>query len=185
MLWVFPIRTEHVAPVAKARKLAVRAAIQPAEVATYIKLGRQRVLNTKHDPYSRYKNPTGQMMRDAMIIAQWFNANRVRWNVARYLEARKEITDIQKGPSYYWRQLLSAHLTPVHLKVAESWAERHKAGQYVDVRLSPEVRDNVFAVLDRKLRLRNEKEPYQAMLEVLRFAFHGLPAAGMDNELEL
>lgn len=170
------------APLNKTRN---RKAITPAEVATYIKLGRQRVVGSKHDPYSRFKDPTGLMMRDAMTIAQWFNHHRVRWDIVRYLAVLKDIRDIQHGPALYWKKLLQANLTPVHFKAAESWAERHKAGQWVDVRLSPEVRDNVFAILNAKLKLQREVEPYQAMLDVLRFACYGLQTNDPDNALEL
>jgi hypothetical protein len=159
--------------------------ITPAEVATYIKLGRQRVLGTKHDPYARYKDPWGPMLRDAMTIAMWFNQNRKRWTEIRYREVLRDIRDIQHGPALYWKKLLQRNLTPLHFKVAGSWAERHKAGDWVDVRLSPEVRDSVFAALNTKLRLHKEVEPYQAMLDTLRFAFHGLQDDHPDNALEL
>lgn len=170
------------APVQKTRN---RKAISAGEVATYIKIGRQKVAGSEYDPYAKRKDPTDYMRRDALAIANWFNSNRVGWDIFKYLKVLREIQDLQYGPALYWKNLLKATLTPVHFRAAESWALRHKAGDYVDVALSPEVRDNVFAVLNSTLRLSKRPEPYRAMLDVLRFAFFGLVTDDSDNALDL
>lgn len=162
-----------------------RLPIGADQVATYIKMGRQKVLDSAYDPYAKLKNPTQAMVKDAMAIACWFNAMRRHWTEKQRMSAYLMVSDIQFGPQLYWWTVLKSNLTPVHFKAAESWAERHKTGQWVDVRLHPEVRDCVFSLLDARLKLRKEKEPYQAMLDVLRFAFHGLQTNDSDNALEL
>jgi hypothetical protein len=155
------------------------------QVATYIKMGRQRVEGSAYDPYAKYKNPMQAMVRDAMIIASWYNANRKRWTIEQRARVYLMINDIQYGPAIWWRTLLKEGLTPVHYAAAQSWAERYNRGQWVDVRLHPEVRDCVFSLLNTRLKLHKEKDPYTAMLDMLRFAFHGLAKAGKDNALEL
>lgn len=168
-----------------AEKTLNRRSISPGEVATYIKLGRQRVAGTEYDPYAKLKDPTPRMLKDAMTIAQWFNHNRVKWGIVYYLTVLKDIQDIQYGPALYWKKVLEGELTPTQMKAAESWALRHKSGDYVDVGLAPEVRDRVFRTLDTRLRLRKTAEPYRAMLDTLRFAFHGLMTDERGGALDL
>jgi hypothetical protein len=162
-----------------------RFGIGADQVATYIKLGRQKVQGTVYDPYAKFKNPTQLMVRDAMLIASWFNQMRTRWTVQEKLNAYGMITDIQFGPQHYWRTVLERNLSGQHFRAAESWAERHKSGRYVDVSLSPQTRDSIFALLNSRLRFDKKPEPYRAMLDILRFAFHGLPSDDPDNALEL
>lgn len=162
-----------------------RRAISAGEVATYIKLGRQRIAGSAYDPYAKLKDPTPKMLKDAMTIAQWFNHSRVAWGAVHYLQVVKDIQDIQHGPALYWKKVLQEQLTPLQMRAAESWALRHKMGDYVDVGLSIEVRDKVFGALNPKLKLSKHAEPYRAMLDVLRFAFHGLPDDDTDNAFEL
>lgn len=170
---------------ALAERTLKRRPLSAGEVATYIKLGRQRVAGSEYDPYAKLKDPTPRMLKDALAIAQWFNHNRVRWGNVHYLTVLKDIQDIQYGPALYWKKVLQEQLTPTQMKAAESWALRHKSGDYVDVGLAPEVRDRVFGALDPKLKLRKSEEPYRSMLDTLRFAFHGLMTDERGGALEL
>jgi hypothetical protein len=168
-----------------ADKTLNRRAISAGEVATYIKMGRQRVAGSEHDPYAKLKDPTPRMMKDAMTIAQWFNSNRAKWGSVHYQTVLKDIQDIQYGPALYWKKVLQEELTPTQMKAAESWALRHNAGDYVDVGLAPEVRDRVFGALDTKLKLRKTEEPIRSMLDTLRFAFCGLMKDERGDALDL
>lgn len=162
-----------------------RRAISAGEVATYIKIGRQKVAGSVYDPYSSLKDATPRMLKDAMTIAQWFNHNRAQWGAVHYQQVVKDIQDIQHGPALYWKKVLAEQLTPLQMRAAESWGMRHSAGDYVDVGLSIEVRDKVFGALNPKLKLSRDAEPYRAMLDILRFAFFGLPDNDPDNGLDL
>lgn len=154
-------------------------------MATYIKLGRQRAKDSRYDPYARLIHPLNRMLKDAETIANWFNANYRKWDFIMYQCMVKEIRDIQYGPALYWKKVLQTELSPMTFKAAESWALRHKAGDFVDMALANQARDTVFKVLDTKLKLRHANDPYRALLDVLRFAFFGLLDDDPNNAFEL
>lgn len=160
-------------------------ALSGAQVATYIKLGRQKVMGSAYDTYARYKNPTQAMLKDAMLIASWYNGSKRQWTTEQRVNAFRMIRDIQKGPAFYYHTLLRLNLSVNHMLAAASWANRHNAGEYVDVSLCVEARDEIFSVLNPKLRLDKSPEPYWAMLDALRFVFHGLPTENPDGALHI
>jgi hypothetical protein len=167
-----------------------KAGLRAEEVATYIGVGRSHVLNNPYfDKYAYYQASmlaTRAIVRDAMIIASWFNHNRKKWSDTQLEQVYEDIVAIQRGPSHYYRELLRRNLTEQEFSVAHSWASRESiAPKCVSMGALPNLHTKLLQLLQKRACIKMWGDERLGLGQVLVFAFYGLPSADGDGSFNL